>query len=226
MPPKINKIPALVRVLSRFSLVTLLVFLAACASNSSLTISPIASQVYEVGTSSEAGYAVSVEVMDAKVSNFVEELPTILVKVGNYTDDPVYFGPDRVKVKSGGEPVRIYDSVDLALRIQEKIQKEAEEYTGRQAEVILQSGASQADPSAALANLTAAKRTNRTAASRESRQSTIEEVDKLLKSGQVPQYEWVNGLVKLHFEDLVQGAPLTVTVTVGEESYDFVFDVK
>lgn len=226
MPYKNIDVPAIVRNIGRFLSIPALLLLVSCASNSRLTITPQFDEVSAMGTSEESDYVVSVELVDEKVSNFVDELPAVWVKVENQTNDPVYFGPDSVRVVSGGESVRAYNAVDLALRIQEQIQKESEEYSGQQAEVFLQSGASQADPSSAMASITAAKRANRGAAERESRERTLEEIDKLVKSTQIPQGEWVDGLVKLYFEDLVPESQLTVTVSVGEEEYDFVFDVE
>lgn len=173
----------------------------------------------------ERTHIVQVESLSPHFSGKLGELPALEIAVRNQGASELFLSPDKISVFSAGQPVRLYSYIELSTRIQKELQQESEEYSGRQAEVFLQSDATRQDPSGALAAITSAKRANKAAANRETRQRQIDEIKGMLVSVGVPPGETGGGIVKLRAEDIRPGKPLRVAVQLDGETYEFVFEV-
>lgn len=208
--------------------VVLAAVLTGCASSPQLSISP-AMQPEKTGdhelTLIEKENSVMVELLNPTFSDEIDELPTFEVVLENRGAEAFFFSPRNISVYSGDETVRAYSVEELAARIQGETYREAEEYSGQQAEVFLQAEATRLDPSSAMATIPAAKRTNRAAASRESRQKLLREAGDLLSSVRIPPGKTAGGALKLHAEDIQPGQPLRIVVSLQGESYEFTYEV-
>ncbi|EDY84258.1 hypothetical protein VDG1235_3889 [Verrucomicrobiia bacterium DG1235] len=170
-------------------------------------------------------HGVSVELLAPMFSNEVDELPSFVITLENRGSEGIYFLPEHVRVLSGEQAVHKYTPSELSERIQEESQREAEEYSGQQAEVFLQSDAARQDPSMALATISAAKNANRAAAVREAQEKRLRELSNLIVPVHIEPGRAVRGVLKVDANDILPDTPLRVFLTLEGESYEFVFDV-
>jgi hypothetical protein len=159
-------------------------------------------------------------------SNETHQLPTFAVTVANRGTEPVILTRGNLRVFSGDQRVRIYTADQLTTRIDSEAKEKADAYTGRQAEVFLQSDATRVDPSAALANLEAAKRANLAGKNRTGREEQLRALANLLDHVKIAPNASGGGVARLHEPDIQSGKPLKFMVAIDNEIYAFTFDVK
>lgn len=230
--------PQLTPLRPRFHLVSLLGTIAVsllfvgCESTRQYSIVPAGQAVPQTadgGFVVEKSHRVEVQLLTPLFSTSVKEIPTFRVAFQNRGETAYPFKPSDVAVYSGDHLVRAYLPVELVTRIQEEAARDAEEYTGQQAEVFLGSAgmgnSTTSDPSATIAKIEGAKRTNAAAGRHTSQADQIAEVVQLIIPMNVPPGETSSGLVKLHAEEIQPGQPLRVVVTVDGERYEFDFVV-
>ena len=216
------------RHLHRIVLLMLLASLLGCETTKRLKITPSSPGIPSGNTSTlslEKSHRVTVELLTPTFSRQLDELPAFNISFQNRAAAAIVFSASNVSVLSGQQAVRAYTPNELVDRIWEESKNKADEYTGQQAEVFLQSASTRQDPSSAMAQLSAAKRANRAAEKRKSRPEQIREAASLIVSMQVRPGEIGGGVVKLHAEDILANEPLRVVISIDRETYEFVFSV-
>lgn len=175
----------------------------------------------------EGNHRFAVRLLTPTYSAKIEELPTFSVAITNQGDEPLSFGPDAISISSGSHPVEIFTAYDLTTRLREEAAREAERYTGQQAEVFLASGPTNPDlqdNSAAIAKISAAKRTNLAAGQAHPRhEDQIKEIAQILVPMHVPAGETESGLLKLNPSHIREGEPLQIDIHLDGETHRFVF---
>lgn len=202
--------------------------LAGCATSARLALTP--RTPVPIGPDSlvqrvEQTHAVHVRLLHREFSRRTENLPAFEIRVRNRAERPISFTPAHVSADSAGKPVRIYTAAELVRRIEKEAEQEAHEKSGERAEKILQSGSTRGDPSSAIVRIEAAKALDQTVASRASLDKKLAEVARSIVPVSISPGGEGSGVIRLHAEDLSEGAPLRLTVTLGDEVYPFVFDV-
>ncbi len=208
--------------------VLLLFLLSGCESVRRLAIAP-AGEATRLGPrtlAAEQNHRVEVELRSDTFSADLGELPTFALTVHNHGPTPLEFGPGHVRVMSHGRTIPLYSRDELTAAIELAARREAEAYTGQQAEVFLQADASRVDPSSALANIEAAKRTNRAGKGRTHHNQQLAEAAQLLIPTTVAAGASITRLVKLHSQDIEAKTPLLLRISVDGEVHEFTFTVS
>ncbi|MFP4541479.1 MAG: hypothetical protein ACLFR7_07595 [Opitutales bacterium] len=203
-----------------------LTLLGGCAT--SKTLRPAPGQAEAAGDLVvEHTHRVTVRLLTPSYSRETAELPTFALAVENRGDDPVVLDPAKVRAASGTAPVHLYTPVELIAMVRADANREAEAYSGQQAEVYLSGGASPTagqDNSAAIAKIEGAKRTNTAAAEfNVQRDEQMREIASLVIPMSIPPGESGGGLLKLRPEDFQRGEPLRLEVDLEGETYTFIF---
>ncbi len=219
------------RLLPAFILASAL--LVSGCTTTQLTISPIPASA--VGENPdvmvvEKTHRVSVELLTAKVSRKLYELPTFSINVENKGEDSILLSTGGIKLMSSGQPVPMYSVDEYAKLLQEANQWESDQHSARQAELALQTTralrtAGIADNSEAMAKITSAKKTNNAAASREAATLIGKEIAALISIHQLNPGQSKQGFVKFHGEKIQADQALQLTVTIAGEPYVFDFEV-
>ncbi len=169
-------------------------------------------------------HQVELTLINPDFSSELTALPTFRLAVQNRGSERLDFGPSHIRVFSGDQPVLSYTRDQLSILIQETIRQEAEAYTGQQAEVFLQADASRVDPSAAMANIEAAKRTNRAGKAASSYEAVQAEAAQLLAPTTIAPEGSLRALLKFQAGSITAGQPLRVLISLDGEIYEFRFN--
>lgn len=223
-PPDFRSAPSGCRL---FLLLAALLGLTGCETTRSLSLapSPGATALGPDRTVVEHRHRVALELRNDSFSSELANVPTFALTVQNRGDDPLELGPGHVRVFSANRAVPAYTRDAFLAAIDEAARREAEAYTGRQAEVYLQADASRVDPSSALANIEAAKRTNRAGKARARYDALRAEASQLLTPTTVSPDSSLMRLIKLDPATIKDGQPLQVLVSVDGEIYEFTVNV-
>lgn len=202
-------------------LAVLTLWLSGCETTRRLTPAATTPASSAVGTARR--HQVELALINPDFSSELTALPTFRLSIQNRGAERLDFGPSHIRVFSGDQPVLSYTRDQLRILIQEAIRIEAEAYTGQQAEVFLQADASRVDPSAAMANIEAAKRTNRAGKAASSYEALQAEVAQLLGPTTIAPEGSLRALLKLQAGAIVAGQPLRVLISLDGEIYEFRF---
>lgn len=175
---------------------------------------------------SEKKHRVTLQLQTPQFSRKIDELPTFRISVMNRSEVPVGFGPASIAAKSGDAMVALYSAAELehAIAAEAKYEGVAAEVRGTSKIQSTNLGLPYASPGrpAILAQMDAL--TERTAV-RQAEMKRRAQLRLLVYPNSIPPGGTFGGLVKFHAEQIAPGRPLVITVTVGDERHEFVFDV-
>ncbi|WP_221031826.1 hypothetical protein [Actomonas aquatica] len=171
-------------------------------------------------------HRVSLALERVDFSNETAALPSLVLRVTNLGEERLSLTPGNVRVFAGDRPIPLLTRDAYIARIHEDARRDAEAYTGQQAEVILAADASRHDPSSALANLAAAKRTNRAGKQKLHEAELLSRAYRVLHQLDVAPDATAEALLVLPATELTAGESMQVRIALDEQIYPFDLSVS
>ena len=199
-----------------------------CSTTSQYVVTPVASELIPtpIGSGSQRHNTVKVEFVSPGFSGELDSLPTCNVWVENGGESALPFSNDMVTVFSGESPVRLYEAMELAEKIAEAEKEKTNEYNAHQNEVFLGTQSTSSDPSATIARMRAADRTNQFAGKKNTYDAQKKAISMMIMPDFVQPGESASGYIVLHAEDIVPEASLSIIISLDGEDFEFVFKVS
>ncbi|HTT56789.1 MAG TPA: hypothetical protein VL523_08170 [Terriglobia bacterium] len=225
-----------------FAVIILAIAESGCTSTGTLAVAAAsagAPQEKLVGPAlrSRVQDGIAVQVLTPRFSNETDSLPGVFVEVANRGDAPVDFSAANLAVYSGEAPVRIYTADELAKRIDDDFARataaggakpKAWKMPAFLHELLTRSvpGKNAGVAPAATVGNASGEAEQAGEDFRAVRDRQLRGLRNLLTPSTLAPGGRTGGVVELHAEDLRNGRPLRLVVTLGGETQEFRFDVR
>ncbi len=200
-----------------------------CASQAHLSIAPrpgTAAPNDPAFVLSEKTQRVGVRLVTTAFTSESASLPAFIVTVENRSDSPLPFAVGNVTVSSGANPVRIYSPTELVDKLAKESEAAAASAAAQDTAQIQATNTARLDPSATMMMVQRRQALNEGTAAQTAAGKRAGVLANLLYPVTIRPGKTEGGLIKLHAEDIAEGKPLRVVVTLGNDVHAFEFDVK